>query len=202
MNKKLFLTMIFGILGAGIMFLQTACSLTSSAAPPPPVKEKSVLEFTMKDIDGKDVKLSNYKGKVLLLVNTASKCGLTPQYEGLQKVFDKYKDQGFVVMGFPANNFMGQEPGTETEIKEFCTLKYKVSFPMFSKISVKGEGLHPLYNFLTNKETNPDFAGDISWNFEKFLIGKDGRVVARFSPRTSPESEDIIKAIEKELAAK
>ena len=126
----------------------------SPSAPPP---EKSMYEFSMKDIDGKDVKLDAYRGKVALIVNTASKCGLTPQYEGLQKLYDKYKDQGFVILGFPANNFMGQEPGTEKEIKDFCNLKYNVSFPMFSKISVKGADQHPFYTFLTNKESNPGF---------------------------------------------
>ena len=137
-------------------------------------KEKSVYEFTMKDIDGKDVKLETYKGKVALIVNTASQCGYTPQYEGLEKIYGKYKDQGFVVLGFPANNFGGQEPGTNAEIKEFCTLKYKTTFPVFAKISVKGEDQHPLYKYLTSAETNPKFAGDIKWNFNKFLIDKIG----------------------------
>ena len=141
-----------------------------NASPIEPVAEKSVYEFRMRDIDGKEVKLDAYKGKVVMIVNTASKCGYTPQYEGLQALYEKNKDQGFVVLGFPANDFMGQEPGTEEEIKEFCTLKYKVTFPMFAKISVKGPEQHPLYNWLTNKATNPEFAGDISWNFNKFLI--------------------------------
>jgi glutathione peroxidase len=168
-------------------------------SPTAPPAEKSMYEFTLKDIDGKDVKLDAYKHKAVMIVNTASKCGLTPQYEGLQKIYDKYKDQGFVVLGFPANNFMGQEPGTEKDIKEFCTLNYKVSFPMFSKISVKGADQHPFYTFLTNKESNPDFDGDISWNFEKFLIDKNGKVVARFSPKTLPDSPEVVTAIEKAL---
>ncbi|HEY0657043.1 MAG TPA: glutathione peroxidase, partial [Pyrinomonadaceae bacterium] len=147
-------------------------------------------EFTIKDIDGKDVKLDAYRGKVALIVNTASKCGLTPQYEGLQNLYDKYKDQGFVVLGFPANNFMGQEPGTEKEIKDFCNLKYNVDFPMFSKISVKGTDQHPFYTFLTNKQSNPGFEGDITWNFEKFLTDKNGKVIARFSPKTLPDSPE------------
>ena len=130
---------------------------------------KSVLDFTMRDIDGKDVKLKKYKGNVILLVNVASKCGYTPQYEGLETVYERYKDKGFVTLGFPANNFGGQEPGTEAEIKEFCTSKYHVTFPMFAKISVKGDDQDPLYKFLTSKETNPNFAGDITWNFNKFL---------------------------------
>ena len=130
--------------------------------PSEPVNAASVYDFTMKDIDGGDVKLDKFKGKVVMIVNTASRCGYTPQYEGLQKIYDKYKDRGFVVLGFPANNFMGQEPGTEKEIKDFCTLKYNVTFPMFSKISVTGSDQHPLYGYLTNKKTNPEFGGDIS----------------------------------------
>ena len=163
---------------------------------------KSVLDYKMRDIDGKEVKLSKYKGKVLMIVNTASKCGYTPQYEGLQATFDKFRDKGFVTLGFPANNFGGQEPGTEAEIKEFCTSKYKVTFPMFAKISVKGEDRSPLYKFLTSKETNPAFAGDITWNFNKFLVDREGRVVARFSSKDAPDSEAVTAAIEKYLAAK
>jgi glutathione peroxidase len=162
----------------------------------------SVLDFKMRDIDGKDVKLKKYKGNVLLVVNTASKCGYTPQYEGLQATYEKYKDKGFYVLGFPANNFGSQEPGTEKEIKEFCTSKYKVTFPMFAKISVKGDDQDPLYAFLTKKETNPEFAGDITWNFNKFLIDRKGKVVARFSSKDKPESEAVTQAIEKYLAMK
>jgi glutathione peroxidase len=165
-------------------------------------KVKSVLDFKMKDIDGKDVKLNKYKGKVLLIVNTASKCGYTPQYEGLQAIYEKYDEQGFYVLGFPANNFGEQEPGSEKEIKEFCESKYKVKFPMFAKISVKGEDQNSLYKFLTSKETNPNFAGDISWNFNKFLVNRKGEIVARFSSKDKPESEAIISAIEKELNKK
>jgi glutathione peroxidase len=164
--------------------------------------EKSLYEFKVKDIDGKEVKLDAYKGKVVMIVNTASKCGNTPQYEGLQALYDKYKDKGFVVLGFPANNFMGQEPGTEKEIKEFCTLKYNVTFPMFSKVSVKGADQTPLYTFLTNKESNPGFDGDISWNFEKFLTDKNGKVIARFSPKTKPDDAKIVEAIEAALKSK
>jgi glutathione peroxidase len=161
--------------------------------------EKSVLEFTMKNIDGKDVKLDEYRGKVLMIVNVASKCGYTPQYEGLESTYRKYKDQGLVVMGFPANNFLGQEPGTNEEIKTFCKTRYDVTFPMFAKISVKGDDIHPLYRFLTSKETNPEFSGDISWNFNKFLVDRTGKVVDRFSTREKPESEKIALAIEKTL---
>jgi glutathione peroxidase len=161
---------------------------------------KSVYEFKVRDIDGKDVKLKSYKGKVALIVNTASKCGYTPQYEGLQNLYNAYKDRGFVVLGFPANNFGGQEPGTEAEIKEFCTSKYKVTFPMFAKVSVKGEDQHPLFAYLTDKKTNPEFGGDISWNFNKFLVDRNGKVVARFSSKDKPESDTVRAAIEKYLA--
>jgi len=170
--------------------------------PTASTKNKSVLDFKMKNIDGKDVKLKKYKGDVFLIVNTASKCGYTPQYEGLQAIFDKYKSQGFSVLGFPANNFGGQEPGTESEIKEFCESKYKVTFPMFAKISVKGDDQHPLYNFLTAKETNPKFAGDISWNFNKFLVNRKGEIVARFSSKDKPDGEVVMQAIEKYLKEK
>lgn len=169
-------------------------------SPSEPVKEKSVLDFRMTNIDGNPVALSIYKGKVLLIVNTASKCGYTPQYEGLENIYKKYNSQGFFVLGFPANNFMGQEPGTNEEIKEFCTLKYKTTFPMFAKISVKGEDQHPLYNFLTNPKTDPEFAGDIKWNFNKFLIDRSGKVVARFDSKATPESPEVTAAIEKYLA--
>lgn len=167
--------------------------------PTEETNKMSIYDFEMKDIDGNEVKLDTFKGKVVLIVNTASRCGLTPQYEGLQSLYDKYKEKDFVVIGFPANNFMGQEPGTDAEIKEFCTLNYKVSFPMFSKISVKGSDKHPLYTYLTE---NAGFDGDITWNFEKFIVGKDGKVLGRFSPRTLPEDESIVKMIESELAAK
>ncbi len=171
-------------------------------SPSEPVFEKSVYEFTMKDIDGKQVKLDTYKGKVVMIVNTASKCGYTPQYEGLQALYEKYKDKGLVILGFPANNFMGQEPGTEEEIKEFCTTKYKVSFPMFAKISVKGEDQHPLYNFLTNKTTDPAFSGDITWNFNKFVLDRNGNVVARFGSKDTPQGDNVVAAVEKYLDAK
>jgi len=161
---------------------------------------KSVLDFTMRDIDGKDTKLKKYKGNVLLVVNVASKCGYTPQYEALQVVYAKYKDQGFATLGFPANNFGSQEPGTETEIKEFCTSKYHVTFPMFAKISVMGEDQDALYSYLTSKESNPDFAGDIKWNFTKFLVDRKGKVVARFEPKAKPDSPEVTAAIEKYLA--
>jgi glutathione peroxidase len=176
-------------------------ALNAWAAPPQksPSPAGTVYAFTMKDIDGREVKLSKYRGKVLLIVNVASRCGNTPQYAGLQNIYEKYRKQGLVVLGFPANDFGAQEPGTEAEIKQFCTANYKVTFPMFSKITVKGEGQAPLYRFLTSKETNPEFGGEIEWNFAKFLIGRDGKPVGRFSARTQPEDPKVIEAIEKAL---
>ena len=162
-------------------------------------KMNSVHDFTLKDIDGKDVSLGQYRGKVLLLVNVASRCGLTPQYEGLQALYSKYKGKGLEILGFPANNFAGQEPGTNEEIKSFCSLKYNVTFPIFSKISVKGSDIHPLFKYLTDKETDPEFAGDIKWNFNKFLVDKNGKVIARFEPKVTPESEEVVKAVDKAL---
>ncbi|MBK9153008.1 MAG: glutathione peroxidase [Chloracidobacterium sp.] len=169
-------------------------------SPGKPPKERSMYEFSMKDIDGRVVPLEVYKGKVAMIVNTASRCGLTPQYEGLQSLYERYNEKGFVVLGFPANNFLGQEPGSDNEIKEFCTLKYDVTFPMFSKISVKGRDQHPFYTYLTHKETNPEFAGDIGWNFEKFLIDRNGKIIGRFSPSTTPDDPAIVKAVESALA--
>lgn len=190
-----FVVAIF-VLAAFCVGVCVYCSQSANAAG------GSIFDYKMKDIDGKDVKLKKYKGNVLLVVNTASKCGYTPQYEGLQATFDKYRDKGFVVLGFPANNFGGQEPGTEKEIKEFCESKYKVTFPMFAKISVKGDDKDPLYDYLTSKTTNPEFGGDITWNFNKFLIDRKGNIVARFSSKDKPESEAVTQAIEKYLAAK
>jgi glutathione peroxidase len=156
----------------------------------------SIYDFTVNDIDGNPVKLEQYKGKTVLIVNVASKCGNTPQYEGLQDLYKKYGDKGLVILGFPANNFGGQEPGTNEEIKDFCTTNYGVTFPMFSKISVKGEDIHPLYKYLTSAETDPEFAGDITWNFNKFLINPSGKIVARFDSKDKPESEKVVKAIQ------
>ena len=154
----------------------------------PKTEPRSVLDFQVMDIDGKPVDLADYKGDVLLIVNTASKCGNTPQYAGLQDLFEKYREQGFRVLAFPANEFGKQEPGTNEEIKTFCMTKYDVTFPIFSKVVVKGDGIHPLYQYLTADSTNPDFAGPIGWNFAKFLVGRDGKVIARFAPKEEPES--------------
>lgn len=157
---------------------------------------QSVHDFTVKSPDGQDIALADYQGKVLLIVNVASKCGFTGQYEGLQKLHEKYQDLGLVVLGFPANDFLGQEPGTNDEIQQFCTLNYGVTFPVFAKISVKGKDMHPLYAFLTSKEANPEFGGAISWNFNKFLIGRDGKILARFGSRTKPEDKKLVEAVE------
>ncbi len=157
--------------------------------------KSSIYDFTMKDIDGNNVELGKYKNKVLMIVNVASKCGLTPQYEELQELYEKYKDKGLTVLGFPANNFMGQEPGTDEEIKTFCTLNYNVNFPMFSKISVKGKDKHDLYKYLTDQD-NPDYKGEISWNFEKILIDQNGQVIRRFNPKVKPLDADVVNAIE------
>jgi glutathione peroxidase len=162
--------------------------------------EKSVHEFTVKDIDGKQVDLSQYKGKVLLIVNSASKCGYTKQYTELEKIYGQYKAQGFEVLAFPANEFKGQEPGSNAEIKEFCTSQYNTTFPLFSKIVVKGEGQAPLYQYLTSTDANQKTAGEIKWNFTKFLVGKDGKVVARYEPKVKPDDKEVTTAIEAELA--
>jgi glutathione peroxidase len=159
----------------------------------------SVLAFQVRDIDGKPVDLAKYKGEVLLIVNTASQCGYTPQYQGLEATYQKYKARGFEVLAFPANEFGNQEPGTDPEIKAFCTSKYNVTFPLFSKVVVKGPGIHPLYQFLTAPETDPKFAGPIPWNFAKFLVDRKGQVVARFEPDDEPESPKVTRAIEEAL---
>jgi glutathione peroxidase len=159
----------------------------------------SVYNFTLKSIEGKPVSLSEYHGKVLMLVNVASKCGFTPQYSALESLYEKYKDKGLVIVGIPANNFGGQEPGTNEEIKKFCSTKYNVSFPMMAKVSVKGDDRTPLYSFLTDKATDPKFAGDIQWNFTKFLFDRNGNPVARFEPNVTPDSPQVIAAVESAL---
>lgn len=158
---------------------------------------KTMYDFKMDSIDGKATPLSEYKGKVALVVNVASRCGNTPQYEGLEKAYEKYKDKGFVILGFPANEFHAQEPGTNAEIKEFCTKEYGVTFPMFSKIVVKGDGINPLYTWLL---ANAPYHEDVEWNFGKFLINRKGEVVNRFKPGMKPEDPAVVKAIEDELA--
>ncbi len=162
-------------------------------------ESKSIYDFTMKSIDGQPVSLGSYSGKVVLLVNVASKCGFTPQYAGLEAVYEKYKDRGLVIVGIPANNFGSQEPGTNDEIKKFCSNKYNVTFPMMSKVSVLGDDKTPLYSFLTAADTNPQFAGDIKWNFTKFLFDRSGKPVARFEPNVTPDSPQVTAAIEAAL---
>lgn len=179
----------------------------------------TVYDIPLKKISGDDASLSEFKGKVLLIVNVASKCGLTPQYEGLENLYEQYKGQGLVVAGFPANNFKSQEPGTDEDIQSFCTTNYGVKFPMFSKISVAGVDKHPLYKLLTTSqpkaisvaevpfreklkgygiETNAD--PEVLWNFEKFVVSRDGEVVKRFSPDTLPDAPELVEVIEEELA--
>jgi glutathione peroxidase len=159
----------------------------------------SIHDFTVKTIDGADKSLASYKGKALLIVNVASKCGLTPQYSGLEALHEAYGARGLAVLGFPANEFGAQEPGTEKEISEFCRTNYGVKFDMFSKVVVKGDGIHPLFEHLTSKDTNPAFGGVIRWNFNKFLIGKDGQILGRFEPEVEPGSPELKAAIEKAL---
>lgn len=173
------------------------------------------LQFKMKDIKGKEVELAEYKGKVVLFVNVASECGFTKQYKGLQELYEKFKDDGLVVVGVPANEFNKQEPGTDEEIAKFCESRYKVTFPMMAKVVVKekkaavdaedivkAEKITPLYKFLTDKKTNPKFGGDVGWNFEKFLVGRNGEVVGRFKSDVEPLSDKLVDAVKKELAAK
>jgi len=155
----------------------------------------TIYDFTLNSIDGAAAPLSAYRGKVLLVVNVASKCGFTPQYKELEALFERYKDRGLVIAGFPANNFMSQEPGTNADIKSFCSRTYGVTFPMYSKISVKGKDIAPLYEYLTRTQ-----GGDIKWNFTKFLAGRDGNIIARFEPATKPDDPKVIAAIEKALA--
>lgn len=160
----------------------------------------SVQDIPLKDINGKPTSLKDYQGKVVLLVNVASQCGLTPQYQALQAIHEKYKDQGFTVIGVPCNDFGAQEPGTNEEIKEFCSSKYDVTFPLMDKVHVKGNGQHPLYAKLTGKDAK--FPGEIEWNFGKFLIDQNGNVINRFTPKTEPNSPEVTSAIEKSLAQK
>jgi glutathione peroxidase len=174
---------------------------TNTANPPSTDMEttteaKSLYDFTMQSIDGKDVPLSTFKGQVVVVVNVASKCGLTPQYADLQEFYDQYKDKGVVVLGFPANNFGGQEPGSEAEIATFCSKNYGVTFPMFAKISVKGDDIHPLYQFLTQKSQNGLVDSKVSWNFQKFVIDREGHVVESFAPTTTVNNKGFLKTIE------
>jgi glutathione peroxidase len=161
----------------------------------------TVHDFTLTTIDGTEKSLADYAGKVLLMVNVASKCGLTPHYKGLEELYRAHKEQGLVVLGFPCNDFGAQEPGSEEEIKTFCSTSYDVTFPMFKKLAVLGDHKAPLYAHLTSQDTKPKGAGDITWNFEKFVVGKDGQVVARFDPRTTPDDGGLVDALKTALYA-
>ena len=193
---------LLGKMVSAVSVIPTLLGFNISTLSVEPPSVTSPLDLKVKNIDGSEVDLATYKGKVVMIVNVASKCGLTPQYTALESIYEKYKDKGFVVLGFPENNFMGQEPGSDPEIKMFCSTKYNVSFPMFSKISVKGDDIAPLYAWLTSSKTNPGFDGDIEWNFGKFLIGPDGKVINRFHPKVKPDSDEVVSAIEKALTAK
>jgi glutathione peroxidase len=181
------------VVAAFVSILAGAAFAGASGSPP-------VLQFSMNSLDGKPVDLSRYNGKVVLLVNVASKCGYTPQYAGLEKLHESYAEKGLAILGFPANDFGQQEPGSDTEIAEFCSKNYGVKFDMFSKIAVTGESKAPLYRYLTSKESNPAFGGEVKWNFEKFLVARDGSIVGRFSSKVDPMSPEMTKAIETALA--
>jgi glutathione peroxidase len=178
-----------------IMLTVFLCFLAATAT----AQTKGIYGFTMKSIDGDPVSLGSFKGKVVMLVNVASKCGYTPQYSALESIYEKYKDRGFVIVGVPANNFAQQEPGTNDEIKTFCSRKYNVKFPMMAKVSVKGDDKTPLYQYLTDSAQDPQFAGDIKWNFTKFLFDRNGNPIARFEPAVTPDSPQVQSAIESAL---
>ena len=187
--------------------LLLACVLAFSISVPAVAGDKSqekkvvspALDFSMKNIDGQDVSLGDYQGDVLLLVNVASECGLTKQYKDLEAFYKKYKNQGVKVLAFPANNFGAQEPGTNKEIKQFCKTNFDVTFDLFSKVSVKGDDICDLYKYLTRTSKNGEFGGEIQWNFQKFLIDRTGRVVARFEPRENPMADKIVQFVERLL---
>jgi len=187
-----------------IVFGGLVMTIGSSTAAAEKIEKKppAALDFRMKTLTGKEVDLSSHLGDVVMVVNVASKCGFTPQYEQLQQLYEKYSDKGLVVLGFPCNQFLGQEPGSAEEIQTFCRVNYGVTFPMFAKIEVNGKGACDLYKHLTSLDTKPKGSGKITWNFEKFIIGRDGEVVARFSPRTKPDAPQVVKVIEDELAKK
>jgi glutathione peroxidase len=180
---------LFGLLSLGVFM-----SLAAFAA-------NTVHDFKMKSIDGKESSLAAHRGKVMLIVNVASKCGYTRQYSGLEALYQKYKGQGLVIVGVPANNFGGQEPGSDTEIQQFCSRTYGVSFPMLSKVSVKGDDQTPLYAFLTDKNKHPETGGDVRWNFTKFLVDGNGKVIGRFESKVEPDSVELVQAVEKALAS-
>lgn len=200
------------LIGGGVLVVAGVALLASATKPdylpnvakaPTDAQEKnSPLDFAVKTIDGKEQNLAEYKGKVVMIVNVASKCGFTPQYEALEKLYKTYADRGFVILGFPANNFRAQEPGSDEQIKTFCTSKYGVTFPMMSKVSVAGDDQAPIYKFLTEKETAGDFAGPIGWNFNKFVVDRNGNLIARYNSKTAPDDSQVTDEIEKALEAK
>jgi glutathione peroxidase len=161
--------------------------------------DQTIYQFSVQDIDGKEISLADYKGKVVLIVNVASECGYTPQYEHIQDLYERYKDQGLVVLGFPANDFGAQEPGTNAEIKDFCSTRFGINFPMFSKITVKGEGQHPLYHFLTTASLNGLHDDEVKWNFQKFLISKEGKLISVIKPGTEVHEDEALGLIEAAL---
>ncbi len=173
-----------------------------SALDPADATTPAALNFKVQSLDGKKVDLAQYQGKVVLVVNVASKCGLTPQYKALESLYQKYNGQGLVILGFPCNQFNGQEPGTAAEIRTFCSSKYNVTFPLMAKVEVNGSGTCDLYKYLKALQAKPKGPGEISWNFEKFVIGRNGEVVARFQPRTAPDAVEVVSVIENELAKK
>jgi len=193
---KSFASLAAGAVLAGLAAVAVAADTGAKAVTPP------ALNFTMKKLDGTPVNLADYKGKVVLFVNVASQCGYTPQYEGLEKLYEKYAKDGLVVVGVPANEFGHQEPGSDQEIATFCKSKYGVTFPMLSKVVVKGDGICPLYDYLTTKEPNAKLNGPIGWNFEKFLVGRNGEVVGRYKSKVAPDSKELTEAIETELKKK
>ena len=190
-------------LAAMTVFAFGALAADEKAKEEPATAPASVLDFTVKDIDGKETKLAEkYKGKVLVIVNTASLCGYTKQYTGLEEIYKKYHDQGFEVLAFPSNDFGNQEPGTNADIKTFCSTEYPVTFPLFSKVPVKGDQKEPLYAYLTDTTKNPATGGDIKWNFTKFLVGRDGKIIARYESKVKPTDAEMTEAVEKALAEK
>lgn len=197
MSRIVALFVTLGAIAMSVTHSSAAEKSATSAEKAPPA-----LSYTMKSLDGKQVDLSQYQGKVLVIVNVASHCGNTPQYAQLEALHEKYAKDGFEILGFPCNQFGGQEPGTAADIRKFCTDKYNVSFPMFAKIDVNGEGASPLYKYLTSLDLKPKGKGKVSWNFEKFIVGRNGEVVARFAPGTKPDADDVMRVIDAELAKK
>ena len=189
-------TILFLAVGGLLFTMDTGCSRAVEGVK----QEGSALRFKMKTLEGEEVDLAKYEGKVVMIVNVASKCGYTPQYEQLQQLHEKYAQRGLAILGFPCNQFLGQEPGSATQIREFCRVNYGVTFDMFAKVDVKGETACDLYKFLTSLDTKPKRAGKIGWNFEKFIVNRSGKVVARFGSSTKPDAPEVVEIIERELA--